>query len=109
MVAKKESSDNVRVVVRCRPLNQKEKDMNTPMAVKCDEARGTVSIKAADGRSSEPPKVFTYDRVFGPDSKQPDVYNDAARSMSKVLLRATMAQYLPMVKQELEKLLRWKV
>jgi len=81
MVAKKESSDNVRVVVRCRPLNQKEKDMNTPMAVKCDEARGTVSIKAADGRSSEPPKVFTYDRVFGPDSKQPDVYNDAARSI----------------------------
>lgn len=77
---KKVANDNVRVVVRCRPLNDKEKEMNTPIAVKCDEVRGTVTVGQSD-RSSDSPKVFTFDRVFGPESKQVDVYNDAARSI----------------------------
>ena len=75
---KNDSNDNVRVVVRCRPLNEKEKGMNCKVAVKCDEVRGTVSI-TTEGKGGDPPKVFTFDRVFGPESKQTDVYNDAAR------------------------------
>ncbi|XP_002167125.3 kinesin-like protein KIF3A [Hydra vulgaris] len=80
------NSDNVRVVVRCRPLSQKEKDTNCSIAIVCDEVRGTVTIKQEDNRSSDVPKVFTYDRVFGPESKQTDVYNDAARAIVESVL-----------------------
>jgi len=79
--------DNVRVVVRCRPLNDKEKNvMKCTIAVKCDEARGSVTVQQSASRSSDPPKVFTFDRVFGPESKQTDVYNDAARAIVEGVL-----------------------
>ncbi|CAM9210234.1 unnamed protein product [Lampetra planeri] len=75
---KQEVSDNVKVVVRCRPLNQKEKMMGHKQAVIVDEIRGTITVSKLE-TSHEPPKTFTFDTVFGPDSKQLDVYNLTAR------------------------------
>nr|UQZ09998.1 kinesin-like protein KIF3A [Opsariichthys bidens] len=75
---KMEVSDNVKVVVRCRPLNEKEKMMAHKQAVTVDEIRGTITVNKVD-IISEPPKTFTFDTVFGPDSKQLDVYNLTAR------------------------------
>uniref|UniRef100_A0A3B3RZ71 Kinesin-like protein n=1 Tax=Paramormyrops kingsleyae TaxID=1676925 RepID=A0A3B3RZ71_9TELE len=75
---KVEVSDNVKVVVRCRPLNQKEKVMGFKQAVLVDEIRGSITVNRAD-TPNEPPKTFTFDTVFGPDSKQLDVYNLTAR------------------------------
>lgn len=71
-------SDNVKVVVRCRPLNEKEKMMGHKQSVAVDEIRGTITVNKLD-MTSEPPKTFTFDTVFGPDSKQLDVYNLTAR------------------------------
>nr|XP_033783417.1 kinesin-like protein KIF3A isoform X1 [Geotrypetes seraphini] len=75
---KPESSDNVKVVVRCRPLNEREKAMCNRMAVSVDEMRGTITVHKVDS-PNEPPKTFTFDTVFGPESKQLDVYNLTAR------------------------------
>ncbi|XP_071381285.1 kinesin-like protein KIF3A isoform X1 [Centroberyx affinis] len=75
---KLEVSDNVKVVVRCRPLNQKEKMMGHKQAVSVDEIRGTITVNKLE-TPHEPPKTFTFDTVFGPDSKQLDVYNLTAR------------------------------
>ncbi|KAM4746790.1 kinesin-like protein KIF3A isoform 4-T4 [Rhinophrynus dorsalis] len=75
---KPESCDNVKVVVRCRPLNEREKTMSSRMAVNVDEMRGTIAVHKVDSMN-EPPKTFTFDTVFGPDSKQLDVYNLTAR------------------------------
>ncbi len=75
---KVEVSDNVKVVVRCRPLNEKEKMMGHKRSVTVDEIRGTISVSKLD-MTSEPPKTFTFDTVFSPDSKQLDVYNLTAR------------------------------
>ncbi|XP_056456023.1 kinesin-like protein KIF3A isoform X1 [Gadus chalcogrammus] len=75
---KPEISDNVKVVVRCRPLNQKEKQMGSKQAVSVDEIRGTITVNKLETQH-EPPKCFTFDTVFGPDSKQLDVYNLTAR------------------------------
>ncbi|XP_028271828.1 kinesin-like protein KIF3A isoform X2 [Parambassis ranga] len=77
-VDKQEVSDNVKVVVRCRPLNQKEKMMGHKQAVMVDEIRGTITVNKLE-TPQEPPKTFTFDTVFGPDSKQLDVYNLTAR------------------------------
>uniref|UniRef100_A0A8C0GYJ8 Kinesin family member 3A n=1 Tax=Chelonoidis abingdonii TaxID=106734 RepID=A0A8C0GYJ8_CHEAB len=70
--------DNVKVVVRCRPFNEREKVMCYKMAVNVDEMRGTITVHKTDS-SNEPPKTFTFDTVFGPESKQLDVYNLTAR------------------------------
>uniref|UniRef100_A0A8C5PQV2 Kinesin-like protein n=1 Tax=Leptobrachium leishanense TaxID=445787 RepID=A0A8C5PQV2_9ANUR len=75
---KPESNDNVKVVVRCRPLNEREKAMGSKMAVNVDEIRGTIAVHKVDS-TNEPPKTFTFDTVFGTDSKQLDVYNLTAR------------------------------
>ncbi|KAM4732979.1 LOW QUALITY PROTEIN: kinesin-like protein KIF3A [Anableps anableps] len=77
-VEKQEVSDNVKVVVRCRPLNQKEKMMAYKQAVIVDEIRGTITVNKLE-TPQELPKTFTFDTVFGPDSKQLDVYNLTAR------------------------------
>lgn len=71
-------NDNVKVVVRCRPLNEKEKMMGHKQSVTVDEIRGTITVNKFD-MTSEPPKTFTFDTVFSPDSKQLDVYNLTAR------------------------------
>lgn len=75
---KTDNSDNVKVVVRCRPFNEREKAMSYKMAVNVDEMRGTITVHKTDS-SNEPPKTFTFDTVFGPESKQLDVYNLTAR------------------------------
>ncbi|XP_038555803.1 kinesin-like protein KIF3A isoform X4 [Micropterus salmoides] len=75
---KPEVNDNVKVVVRCRPLNQKEKMMSHKQAVQVDEIRGTITVNKLE-TPQEPPKTFTFDTVFGQDSKQLDVYNLTAR------------------------------
>ncbi|XP_055015500.1 kinesin-like protein KIF3A isoform X1 [Boleophthalmus pectinirostris] len=75
---RQEVSDNVKVVVRCRPLNQKETMMGHKQAVIVDEIRGTITVNKLE-TPNEPPKTFTFDTVFGPDSKQLDVYNLTAR------------------------------
>nr|CAB3259105.1 kinesin-like protein KIF3A [Phallusia mammillata] len=72
-----DSADNVKVVVRCRPLNEKEIANGHKQAVEVNEMRGQVSVQKSN--SHEPPKTFTFDTVFAPASKQVDVYNLTAR------------------------------
>ena len=51
-------------------------------AVNVDTVRRCISVKnPAEGAGDEPPKEFTFDVVFGPDSKQVDVYNECARKI----------------------------
>ncbi|XP_048589279.1 kinesin-like protein KIF3A [Nematostella vectensis] len=86
MPEKEDSGDNVRVVVRCRPLNEKEKGSGCKMCVNVDEGTGSIAVTPPGGRSSEPPKKFTFDRVFNVDCKQTDVYTDAARGIVESVL-----------------------
>ncbi|GAB6032934.1 Kinesin-like protein kif3a [Chamberlinius hualienensis] len=79
------SSENVRVVVRCRPLNQKEIENGFKSIVKVDPLQNNVSVGPCVGDESVS-RTFTYDVVFGPDSKQLDVYNEAARPIVENVL-----------------------
>lgn len=80
-------SDNVRVVVRCRPLNETEKTSGCQMVVKVDESSGaiTVDVPNAD-KASDPPRTFTFDTVFGQNCKQVDIYNEVARPIVECVL-----------------------
>ncbi|XP_014678184.1 PREDICTED: kinesin-like protein KIF3A [Priapulus caudatus] len=72
-------SENVKVVVRCRPLNEKEKQTGFKEIVKVEQVQGRVTVSTPNSSAGEPPKVFTFDTVFGPDAKQVDIYNQTAR------------------------------
>ena len=65
-----ESSENVKVVVRVRPLNDSEKSSDFRSIVHVDSINGTVKLENVSSSRENPPKVFTFDTVFPPDVKQ---------------------------------------
>nr|XP_006820258.1 PREDICTED: kinesin family member 3A isoform X2 [Saccoglossus kowalevskii] len=80
------SEDNVRVVVRCRPMNNKEISQGFKQTVNVDRVSGQVTITKPQAGHGEPPKVFTFDTVFPTDTKQVDVYNETARPIVDAVL-----------------------
>lgn len=85
-MAPPKSDDNVKVCVRCRPLNEKETSTNNKQVVSVDRERGTVSVRNPDASGGEPPKVYSFDHVFAPDSKQVDIYNLISRPIVDAVL-----------------------
>lgn len=68
---------NIQVVVRCRPRNGKEVKESSPSVVKCQPLKREIVVKHDVGNLSSATsttKTFTFDRVFGPETKQIDVY-----------------------------------
>ncbi|XP_069681016.1 kinesin-like protein KIF3A isoform X2 [Periplaneta americana] len=79
--------ENVRVVVRVRPLNEKEIESGYRQITKVDTVNNTICVENPQAAEGEPPKTFTFDVVFDTDSRQMDVYNETARPIvDKVLL-----------------------
>ena len=78
------SSENIRVIVRCRPFNDREKHSGHKRVVEIDQKRGSVTIRnpatlnASNAKDIPPPasednpdcKTFSFDGAFGEDSKQ---------------------------------------
>ena len=86
------SSDNVQVAVRCRPLNPDEEKAGHSVVVRPDSVRGEITLvrpsRSSHGQtqqaataavSADKERTFTFDSVFGFDSKQVDIYNETAR------------------------------
>jgi len=77
--AKLKSAKNnecVKVVVRCRPMNKKERAAECSRIVEMDPTLGTVSVARPGADESEPPKVFTLDAVYDWTSQQRTVYDE---------------------------------
>lgn len=55
----------------CRPINSRERSIHSNEVVKVVSDREVVVKQTLDNRMT---KKFTFDRAFGPDSKQADVY-----------------------------------
>lgn len=60
--------ENIRVAVRCRPLGNHEKAKSRFEIVKIDPNGQEVSISNPK-KQDEPTRAYTYDSVYGPDSK----------------------------------------
>jgi len=76
-------SEAVKVVVRVRPLNQREKAQKYAQTVSVD-ADQVVLSKNDDQQDTE--KVFTFDSVFDPNSTQQLVYEKTAFSLVESVL-----------------------
>ncbi|KAG5445899.1 Kinesin-like protein kif3a, variant 2 [Clonorchis sinensis] len=81
-----DDSDNVKVAVRCRPLNQKELAAGCKSVIMIDELNGSVVLSKMTHSSDEPQKQFTFDFVFDIQSKQADLYNKVARPIVEKVL-----------------------
>ncbi|XP_042359257.1 kinesin-like protein KIF3C isoform X2 [Plectropomus leopardus] len=81
-MSKNKSSESVKVVVRCRPLNQKE-ESNGPAGgiVQMDLRLGQVILRNPRAPASEPQKTFTFDAVYDANSKQRDLYDESVRPL----------------------------
>eukprot|EP00163_Fabomonas_tropica_P028141 TRINITY_DN5670_c0_g1_i3.p1 TRINITY_DN5670_c0_g1~~TRINITY_DN5670_c0_g1_i3.p1 ORF type:complete len:963 (-),score=347.27 TRINITY_DN5670_c0_g1_i3:168-3056(-) len=89
------SSVNVRVVVRIRPKNKKEeqlektavqspasKDGKYKFCMNFNDNGKSINV----GTTKLPPQDYHYDAVFGPGSTQEEVYEDAARAVIEDIL-----------------------
>jgi kinesin family protein 3/17 len=51
-----------------------------------NEKAGTIDVRATQTTSDDASKAFTFDYVFGPNSKQVDIYNLVARPIVDAVL-----------------------
>ncbi|XP_070964601.1 kinesin-like protein KIF3B [Oncorhynchus clarkii lewisi] len=74
--------ESVKVVVRCRPMNEKERAANFERVVQVDVKLGQVAVRNPRGAAAhEHPKVFTFDSVYDWNSKQVDLYDETFRPL----------------------------
>ncbi|CAH1786360.1 unnamed protein product [Owenia fusiformis] len=76
----KKESESVKVVVRCRPLNEKEKSQGHSKCVTMNLKKGTIEVSNVKA-PNDPPKTFTFDSVYDTDSKQQDLYDETFRDL----------------------------
>ncbi|XP_062827399.1 kinesin-like protein KIF17 isoform X2 [Anolis carolinensis] len=71
------TSEAVKVIVRCRPLNEREKQIGCKMVVNMDSTRGQCFIHNPFA-SEDPPKQFTFDGAYYIDQNTEEIYNEIA-------------------------------
>uniref|UniRef100_U3BWD4 Kinesin-like protein n=1 Tax=Callithrix jacchus TaxID=9483 RepID=U3BWD4_CALJA len=86
-MSKLKSSESVRVVVRCRPMNGKEKAASYDTVVDVDVKLGQVSVKNPKGMAHEMPKTFTFDAVYDWNAKQFELYDETFRPLVDSVLQ----------------------
>ena len=77
-------SENIKVVVRCRPLSKKEEASGYKLVVKMDHTAGKVSL--FKNENDKDPKMFRFNSAFPWDCTQQLVYDDAARPIVDAVL-----------------------
>ena len=79
-------SECVRVMVRIRPLSSKERQDGRVVVATANADRAEVCVTNPHGDASEPPKVFTFDASFPPETTQQQVYDTAATEIIEAVM-----------------------
>ncbi|XP_075057178.1 kinesin-like protein KIF3C isoform X2 [Mixophyes fleayi] len=87
MCSKTKSSEALKVVVRCRPVNRKEEAAGYDRIVSMDVKLGQVTIRNPRANHGELPKTFTFDAVYDANSKQADLYDETVRPLIDSVLQ----------------------
>ncbi len=69
-------SECVKVLVRCRPLNDIEVETSTDIVLTVDRTQRTCILRKPGDKISSPRKVFTFDGVYEADSTNDEIYTD---------------------------------
>lgn len=77
----------VKVVVRCRPMDERETGRGYTRVVDVIPSRGVVEVRhPRDDPSSETVKVFTFDAVYDWHSSQQELYEETVRPLVSSIL-----------------------
>nr|XP_025971515.1 kinesin-like protein KIF17 isoform X1 [Dromaius novaehollandiae] len=71
------AAEAVKVIVRCRPPSEREKELGCKLVVRTDGARGQCFIQNP-GAAGEPPKQFTFDGAYDREHSTEQIYNEIA-------------------------------
>ncbi|CAN2387971.1 Belongs to the TRAFAC class myosin-kinesin ATPase superfamily. Kinesin family [Pristimantis euphronides] len=71
------ASECVKVVVRCRPMNDRERELKCQTVVTMDSSRGQCFIRKPEG-GEETPKQFTFDGTYYMEHCTEQIYNEIA-------------------------------
>ncbi|XP_072292296.1 kinesin-like protein KIF3B [Eucyclogobius newberryi] len=81
-MSKSRGAETVKVVVRCRPMNEKESAAKYERVVSVDVKLGQIVVRnPRDVSNHDVPKVFTFDSVYDWNSKQIDLYDETFRPL----------------------------
>ena len=69
------SSETVKVIVRCRPLNEREIRLNCDVVVTMDTSIVQVQLQKPKTKQA-PPKLFTFDGVYYMEDTTQKIYED---------------------------------
>ncbi|XP_036337133.1 kinesin-like protein KIF3A [Rhagoletis pomonella] len=78
--------ENVRVVVRVRPMEKSEINCGAVNVIQVDKINRAITAVKPNATSNEPPKTYYFDNVFSSDSNQLDLYVDTARPIVEKVL-----------------------
>lgn len=81
--AANDSGQNVKVAVRCRPMNEKEKGKNCSAVIQCENSRKEVSVKLDDVKMA----AFNFDSVFDDSATQEQVYRSVVADVVEEALQ----------------------
>ncbi|XP_072941349.1 kinesin-like protein KIF3A [Epargyreus clarus] len=79
--------ENVRVVVRVRPMDQREKLDGAYSCVSVDSINNSIAVTRSNVTPPEPPRVYAYDAVFDSNTSQMDIYVQTASPIVEEVLK----------------------
>ncbi|XP_023227413.1 osmotic avoidance abnormal protein 3-like [Centruroides sculpturatus] len=69
------ASESVKVIVRCRPINKREKELSCKVIINIDTPLGQCSITNPNEKAA-PPKNFTFDGAYFTNATTEQIYNE---------------------------------
>merc|ERR1711966_268331 len=75
---KQAASECVKVVIRCRPPNRKEKEAGNAIIIEMDKKTSCIWLHNPKADESEPPKQFTLDGAYYLETTQRELYDETA-------------------------------
>lgn len=73
--------ENIKVVVRCHPLNEKEIKCGHERIVDMTVDRGLIEVRNPNGSPPEAVKSFTFDSIYDWNSNHQDVYDETLQDL----------------------------
>jgi uncharacterized coiled-coil protein SlyX len=81
------NNESVQVIVRCRPMCEKEKQADCTRVVNVYSNRGVIEVENPKARSeNERNKIFTYDAVYDWNASQQCIYDETVRPLVSSVL-----------------------
>ncbi|XP_027681046.2 kinesin-like protein KIF3C isoform X1 [Chelonia mydas] len=87
MASRPKTSEALKVVARCRPMNRKEEAAGYERILEMDVKLGQVALRNPKAAPGELAKTFTFDAVYDASSKQADLYDETVRPLIDSVLQ----------------------